>query len=73
MIDSHHPLQPMLNLFKDAFLSYDIGALDATTLQVLNEPGRPPTTKSYAYCFRGGPPDKKVVIYEYKAVNHKSF
>ena len=27
--------------------------MDATTLQVLNEPMRCPTTKSYAYCFRG--------------------
>ncbi len=28
--------------------------MDATGLQVLREPGRVPTRKSYAYCFRGG-------------------
>jgi transposase len=34
-------LQPLINLIKDEIIDYDIGALDATGLQVLNEPGRP--------------------------------
>ena len=37
MIQCCDPLQPIINLLKDTYLDYDIGALDATTLQVLNE------------------------------------
>lgn len=38
---------------------------DETTVQVLHEPGRRPTTKSYMWVFRGGTPEKPVVIYQY--------
>jgi transposase len=58
---------------KDEVIDYDVGALDATTLQVLNEPGRPACQKSYAYCFRGGALGKEVVLYEYNAMEHKRF
>ncbi|WP_299946722.1 transposase [uncultured Microbulbifer sp.] len=51
VIDCATPLQPLINLLKDGVIGYDIGALDATSLQVLNEPGRPASRKSYAYCF----------------------
>ncbi len=67
------PLQPMFNLMKDQVIDYDIGALDATTLQVLKEPGRPATRKSYVYCFRGGEPGKEAILYEYNAFEHKHF
>lgn len=67
------PLQPLFNLMKDQLLDYDLGALDATTLQVLNEPGRKATTKSYVYCMRGGPPDKPVILYDYNAHLHKLY
>jgi transposase len=72
-IDCANPLQPLFNLMKDEAIDYDVGTLDATTLQVLNEPGRPATTKSYAYCFRGGAPGKEVILYEYNALKHKRF
>lgn len=73
MIKSSGPLQPLVNLIKDHVIDYDIGALDATTFQVLNEPGRKAKTKSYIYCFRGGPPDKKSVLFEYNPILHKKF
>lgn len=73
LIDVCPDLQVLVNLFKDHIIDYDIAALDATTFQVLKEPGRPPTRKSYAYCMRGGPPDKQAVIYEYNAEKHKTF
>ncbi|GAB2873761.1 transposase [Microbulbifer echini] len=60
-------------MLKDEVIGYDIGALDATSLQVLNEPSRPASRKSYAYCFRGGPPGKEAILYEYNAVDHKDF
>ena len=72
-IDCSLKLQPLVNLMKDPVIDYDIGALDATTLQVLNEPGRPAKTKSYVYCFMGGPPGKEAILYEYNAHKHKLF
>ena len=66
-------IQPLLNLLKESLLSYDVAALDATPLQVLKEPGRLATTKSSAYCMRGGPPGNEVVLYEYNAEKHKLF
>ena len=53
VVDTAKPLMPLLNKLKDSIIDHDIASMDATTLQVLNEPGRNPTTKSYAYCFRG--------------------
>src|SRR5437660_645090 len=47
------PMQPLYNLYKDQVIEYDVAACDATTLQVLNEPGRAAETKSYVYCIRG--------------------
>jgi transposase len=73
MIDLMVPLQPIYNLMKDYVIEYDAASCDATTLQVLNEPGRPPETKSYVYCIRGGPPDKSVILYDYNDKLHKQF
>jgi transposase len=67
------PLQPLFNLMKESIIDYDVASLDATTLQVLKEPGREATKKSYAYCFRGGPPDQEVVLYAYNHEKHKLF
>jgi transposase len=39
--------------------------VDETPVQVLNEPGRANTTKSYMWVFRGGDPEKPVLIYRY--------
>ena len=67
LIQLAEPLQKLVNLMKDEIVGYGIAALDATVLQVLNEPGRDVKTKNYIYCIRGGPPDKGVVLYEYNA------
>ena len=67
------PLQPIWNLLKDQYLTYDIAPFDATTLQVLKEPGRLATTKSYVYCFRGGSPDKPVILFDYNATDHAQY
>jgi len=67
------PLQPLFNLMKDEIIDYDIASIDATTLQVLKEPGRPAEKKSYVYCIRGGPPDRSVVLYGYNHSAHKQF
>lgn len=57
--------QPLLNLLQDTVLSSFYVNIDETTLQVLVEPGRDPTTTSYMWIFRSGDPDKPVLIYQY--------
>lgn len=73
MIELMTPLQPIFNLLKDYVIDYDVASCDATTLQVLDEPGRHSQTKSYAYCIRGGPPQHSVILYEYNDRLHQSF
>ncbi len=73
MIGLMEPLRPMFNLLKDEAILYDVSSCDATTLQVLREPGRAAETKSYVYCMRGGSPEKLVVLYAYNNKLHKVF
>ena len=73
MVDAAKPLMPLLNGLKDSIINHNIASMDATTLQVLNEPGRNPTTKSYAYCFRGGGEKEAAIVYEYNEKEHKQF
>ena len=65
MIKCGELLEPLLPLLKNHIVSSSYIQADETTLQVLNEPGRSNTTKSYMWVFRGGPPDKPGVIFEY--------
>lgn len=67
------PLTPVFNLLIDELINYDIASVDATTLQVLREPGREATTKSYAYCMRGGAPNRSVILYGYNNAGHKQY
>ena len=73
MIQLADKLQPIVNLMKDELLGYDVAAIDATTLQVLNEPNRKAETKSQAYCIRGGPPGKEVTLYEYNGYKQQDY
>jgi len=57
--------QPLLNLFTDEILAGSYVNIDETTLQVLNEPGRDPTSTSYMWIFRRGDPEKTVLIFQY--------
>jgi len=57
--------QPLLNLLREEVLAGRLVNVDETTVQVLKEPGRDPTTKSYMWIFRRGDPDKSVLIYQY--------
>jgi transposase len=45
---------------------------DETPVQVLNEPGRANTTKSYMWVFRGGPPEKPVILFRYSQTREGS-
>lgn len=56
---------PLLELLKSEVVSGPLINVDETTVQVLAEPGRSPTTKSYMWLFRGGDPHMPTVIYQY--------
>lgn len=73
LIDLTKPLRPIYNLLKDQIIEYDVASCDATTLQVLKEPGRKAETKSYVYCMRGGGPGKSSTLYEYNAHENQQF
>lgn len=59
-------MQPLHNLARDTLLDASVIHMDETTVQVLKEPGRSPTTKSYMWVQRGGPPGKAVVLFDYE-------
>lgn len=60
-------ITPIVNLLQEKILDYDVSFADETTLQVLNEPGRRAQTKSYMWCFIGGPLHEQIIIYQYHA------
>ncbi len=57
--------QPVLDLLHREIRSGPLINLDETTVQVLAEPGRKPTTKSYMWVCRGGTPEKPGIWYHY--------
>lgn len=52
----------ILDMLKDEILNNPVINIDETTLQVLKEPKR---SKSYMWLFKGGPPEKPVIFYQY--------
>ena len=59
-------LLPLFILFKQIIKTGPVIKMDETTLQVIKEEGRNYTDKSYMWLARGGPPDKTIVLYEYR-------
>ena len=58
-------LETLLELMQDHIHSGPILHLDETPFQVLKEPGRKATSKSYMWVMYGGPPGSKGVLYKY--------
>jgi len=58
-------LQPLHNLMRDILLDCSLIYMDETVVQVLKEPGRVPSSNSYMWVQAGGPPDKRVVLFDY--------
>jgi len=56
---------PIMDLLRSEILSGPLINADETTVQVLHEPDRSNTSKSYMWIFRGGPPGKPGLIYQY--------
>lgn len=57
--------EPLLELLMGEIRSGPLINIDETTVQVLNEPGRPPTSGSYMWVCRGGLPEQPVLLYHY--------
>ena len=58
-------LQPLLNLMRDRLLESPVIHCDETRVQVLKEPDRDPTSQSWMWVQASGPPDRKVVLFDY--------
>lgn len=59
-------LEPLIELLGLEILSGPSVNIDETPVQVLREPGRSFETKSFMWVFRGGTPDKPIILYRYK-------
>jgi transposase len=57
---------PLIELLKQHIRCGPVMQMDETTVQVMKEPGRKDTQRSYMWLARGGPPDSPAVIYEYR-------
>ncbi len=58
-------MEPILCVHCDELPDGNYINIDDTTVQVLKEPGRDPTIKSYRWIFRRGDPNKQVLLYQY--------
>ncbi|MBF0182746.1 MAG: IS66 family transposase [Magnetococcales bacterium] len=67
MIKAGQAVQPLVNLLRDHLLDYGVVQMDETTVQVLKEPDRLATSKSYMWVQKGGPPDKPIILFDYNA------
>jgi transposase len=56
---------PLIDLMMQEIRGGPMINIDESPLQVLNEPGRRNTTKSYMWVFRGGPLDAPTVLFRY--------
>lgn len=65
MIKAGTLLQPLLNLLEDQLLAYPVMHCDETTLQVLKEPDKPASSKSYMWVRVGGPPTQPIRLFHY--------
>ena len=58
-------LRPLRELIRGEIAQGPLVQIDETTVQVMGEPGRPNTSKSYMWVFLGGSTGRPVVEYQY--------
>lgn len=66
MIKGSEWFEPLYKRMHEALIQQDIVLADETTLQVLKEPGKASTTKSYLWLYRTGKYGPSIVLYEYQ-------
>jgi len=64
-IETSKRCQPLMELLQQEIRSGPLINVDETTLQVLKEPGRHNTSKSYMWIYRGGDLDRPALVYQY--------
>jgi len=57
--------RPLVEMLASEMKTGPLINIDETPVQVMNEPGRENTTKSYMWAFRGGTKKKPVLLYQY--------
>jgi hypothetical protein len=55
----------LLDLLQNELQRGPLINIDESPFQVLNEPGRKNTSKSYMWVYRGGQPDHRILLYQY--------
>ena len=65
MVKAAECCAPLMDLLYKELLVGPLVNVDETPVQVLNEPERANTTKSYMWVFRGGRPDKPIILFRY--------
>jgi len=74
---AYEKLKSLFDMLKEVVKSGPVIQMDETVVQVMGEEERSDIQKSYMWLARGGPPDKKVIWYEYHptraASNAKEF
>lgn len=59
-------LSPIVKILNDVYNQYHVGGIDETRLQVINEAGKTAYQLSYLFTRYGGPPDKRVMLVDYR-------
>ena len=72
MIKLGDVVQPLIDLFNDHMLAYDVLQMDETTVQVLKEDGRAAKDKSFMWVRRGGAPGQPAILFDYAATRAAS-
>jgi transposase len=67
MIKCGELVQPLINRFEEQLLDQPYLHMDETPVQVLNEVGKAAESKSYMWVRSGGPPDKRLTLFDYDA------
>jgi len=57
--------EPLMDSLRQEICSGPVINMDETPVQVLNEPGRPNTSKSYMWVFRGGDVKRPALVFHY--------
>ena len=66
IIGAERWLSVLYNRMHTLLLMLDLLMADETTLQVLHEPGRPATSKSYLWLYRTGKEGPPIILYDYQ-------
>lgn len=66
MIKTATVFKVLYDKMHEELIKKDVLKADETTVQVLHEPGKAPTTKSYMWVYRTGKYEKPIILYDYQ-------